>query len=50
MKNFKITVTGKTGSISYNVYKTIKGANTFAKKIACEAFYGEDINILIIEL
>lgn len=45
MKEFKITVTGESGTLIYTVVKTIKGANSFAKRIANEAFYGEEVQI-----
>jgi hypothetical protein len=50
VKNYKLTVKGESGSISYEVIKTMKGANSFAKKIANEAFYGELVTIEIVEL
>lgn len=50
MKDFKVTVKGETGSISYDVYKTHKGALNFGKKIAKEAFYGEQCEILVEEI
>ena len=50
MKNFKITIKSATSAISYDVVKTLKGANGFAKKIANDAFYGEQVEILITEL
>ena len=50
MKDFKVTVTGETGSISYEVRKTAKGAESFGKKVAAEAFYGEVCTITIVEI
>ena len=50
MKDFKVTVTGETGAISYNVYKTEKGARSFGKKVANEAFYGEEVVIEVVAL
>lgn len=50
MKDFKVTVTGETGTISYDVYKTEKGARSFGKKLANEAFYGEDVVITLVAL
>ena len=50
MKNFKVTVTGETGSISYEVRKTAKGAESFGKKVAAEAFYGENCTITVVEI
>lgn len=50
MKDFKVTVTGETGSISYEVRKTAKGAESFGKKVAAEAFYGERCTIEVVEI
>lgn len=50
MKNFKVTVKGDSGSITYEVRKTTKGANSFAKKIANEEFYDEVVSITITEI
>ena len=50
MKDFKVTVTGETGSISYEVRKTAKGAESFGKKVAAEAFYGEICTITVVEI
>ena len=50
MKDFKVTVTGETGSISYEVRKTAKGAESFGKKVAAEAFYGEICTIAVVEI
>ena len=50
MKDFKVTVTGETGSISYEVRKTAKGAESFGKKVAAEAFYGEICTITAVEI
>jgi hypothetical protein len=50
MKNFKVTIKGPSGVLVYEVRKTIKGANGFAKRIANEAFYGESVEITIQEV
>lgn len=50
MKNYKVTIKGTASSISYDVVKTLKGVNGFAKKIANEAFYGEQVEIVILEI
>jgi len=50
MKNYKVTVTGKSGSISYEMVKTLKGAQSAAKRIAAEAFYGKEVEITITEI
>lgn len=42
-KLFKVTVKGASGAISYEVFKTLKGAEGVAKKLANEAFYGEQV-------
>lgn len=34
MKNYKATVKGQSGQISYEVTKTMRGAESFGKKIA----------------
>lgn len=47
MKFFKVTVKGESGSISYEVLKTLKGAQNFGKRIANEAFYSEEVEIVI---
>jgi hypothetical protein len=47
MKDLKVTVASKSGKLSYEVRKTLKGANSFANKIANEAFYGEEVEIII---
>ncbi len=47
MKNYKVTIKGKSGVLKYEVFKTLKGANGFAKRIANEAFYGEEVEIII---
>jgi hypothetical protein len=48
MTEFKVTVTGETGSISYTVVKTEKGARSFGARIANEAFYGEQVKIEVV--
>ena len=50
MKNYKVTVKAKVGALTYEVRKTLKGAQGFAKKIANDAFYGEEVEIIIQEL
>ena len=47
MQEFKVTVKSATGSISYNVFKTLRGAKGLAKRVANEAFYGEEVQIII---
>ena len=50
MKNFKVTIKGNSGILSYEVCKTEKGANGFAKRIANEAFFGEEVQITIVAI
>lgn len=50
MAEFKVTVKGESGSISYNVYKTEKAAKAFGIKVAGEAFYGEACEIEVVAL
>ena len=50
MKNYKVTIKGESGVLMYEVYKTLKGANGLGKRIANEAFYGEEVEIIIEEL
>tara|TARA_R110000803_G_scaffold101693_1_gene169684 strand:+ start:1250 stop:1402 length:153 start_codon:yes stop_codon:yes gene_type:complete len=47
MNNFKVTVKTATESISYEVTKTLKGAKSFGKRLANEAFYGEEVEIRV---
>lgn len=47
MKDFKVTVKSASGSISYAVFKTEKGAMSLGRKIAKEAFYGEEVEIIV---
>ena len=47
MKTFKVTVKGESGSISYEVTKTFKGAKGFGKRLANESFYGEEVEIIV---
>jgi len=47
MKGYKVTVKAKSGSISYEVRKTLKGAKSFGKRLANEAFYGEKVEIKV---
>lgn len=52
MKDYEVTVKlkgNKTG-ITYNVRKTMKGAKGLAKRVANEAFYGEEVDIIITEI
>ncbi|AUM58677.1 hypothetical protein phiP47_049 [Plesiomonas phage phiP4-7] len=50
MKDYKVTVIAESGSITYEVRKTLRGAQGFAKKIANEAFYGEKYEAIIDEI
>lgn len=50
MTEYKVTVTGESGTISYNVHKTEKGAKSFGARIANEAFYGEATKIEVVAL
>ena len=50
MKDYKVTVKGENETISYEVYKTEKGACGFAKKVANEAFYGEKVKVTVTEI
>ena len=46
MKEYVVTVSCKEGSISYNCfYKTERGAFGYGKRLANEAFYGEECKI-----
>jgi len=47
MKDLKVTIKGQSGVIRYEVYKTEKGAKSFGKKVANEAFFGEDVEIIV---
>jgi hypothetical protein len=47
VKKYKVTVSGASGEISYEVCKTLRGANGFAKKLANEAFFGEEVTVTI---
>ena len=47
MKNLKVTIKGESGQISYEVCKTKKGALSFGKRIANEAFFGEEVEIIV---
>jgi hypothetical protein len=49
MKNYKVTLKAVSGVLAYEVRKTLKGAQGFAKRIANEAFYGESVEITIDE-
>lgn len=50
MAEFKVTVKGENGAISYTVYKTEKAARAFGIKVAGEAFYGEACEIKVVAL
>ena len=50
MKNYRVTVIGASGSIHYDVFKTYRGALGFGKRLANEAFYGEQTEIKIEDL
>jgi hypothetical protein len=50
MINYKIWIKGNSGTLSVNVYKTKKGALSAAKRIANEAFYGEEVQITLEEI
>lgn len=50
MKNYKVTITGTSGSISYEVFKTYRGAVGLGKRVANEAFYGEEVQVTIEEI
>ena len=47
MKDYKVTVKGESGEISYEVTKTEKGAYAVGKRVANEAFYGEEVEITV---
>ena len=47
---YSVKVTGKSGTLKYEVEKTLKGAKGFAQRIANEAFYGEEVSISITPL
>ncbi len=47
MKTYKITIKGLSGVLKYEVRKTEKGAKGVAKRIANEAFFGEEVEITI---
>jgi hypothetical protein len=49
MANYKVTIKAQSGSIYYEVTKTKKGAISFGKKVAQEAFYGELVEIILEE-
>lgn len=50
MAEYKVTIVGETGKISYNVFKTEKGAKSFGQKVAREAFHGEECTIEVVAL
>jgi len=47
MKDYKVTIAGESGTIIYTVYKTEKGALGVGKRVANEAFYGEEVEITV---
>lgn len=47
MKHYKVTIKGQSGTISYDVFKTEKGAYGIGKRVASEAFYGEEVVITV---
>jgi hypothetical protein len=47
MKDYKVTIKAANATISYEVYKTERGAYSFGKRIANEAFYGEEVEIQV---
>jgi hypothetical protein len=47
MQEFKVTVKSATESISYEVFKTLRGAKGLAKRVANEAFFGEEVEVTI---
>jgi hypothetical protein len=47
MQDFKVTVKSASGSISYTVFRTEKGAMSLGRKVAKEAFYGEVVEIIV---
>jgi hypothetical protein len=49
MKSYKVTLKAASGVLVYEVRKTLKGAQGFAKRIASEAFYGESVEVTIVE-
>jgi hypothetical protein len=48
MSEYKITISGQSGTISMTVRKTEKGARGTAQRIANEAFYGEVVEITVV--
>lgn len=52
MKNYKVTVSavGTFDSLTYEVRKTLKGAEGFARRVAKEVFWGEEVKIEIVEI
>ena len=49
-KIYEVEVKCRLGKISYEVQKTLKGAQSFGKKIANEAFYGEEAEVSVKEV
>lgn len=48
MSEYKITISGQSGTISMTVHKTEKGARGVAQRITNEAFYGEVVEITVV--
>ena len=48
MSEYKITISGQSGTIGMTVHKTEKGARGVAQRIANEAFYGEAVEITVV--
>ncbi len=47
MKDYRVTIKGQSGTISYDVFKTKKGAYGVGNRVANEAFYGEEVVITV---
>ena len=47
MRNYKVKIKGQSGAITYEVRKTERGAYGLGKRVANEAFYGEDVVITV---
>ena len=50
MKSYKVEIKAESGVLTYEVRKTLKGAQGFGKRVANEAFYGEDAIVTVTEL
>ena len=50
MKNYRVTISGDSGKIAYDVFKTEKGAYGAGRRIAREAFWGEGVTITVVAL